>query len=148
MAFAINDAGYIGNVSENSFKEVLAQRFDLAVINSGRMFPPAADTGYYAGTVMCMYTSGANAGLFIPYDSSNSSATDGSQTPVGVLLRDSYVLANGYGTEVSVIVKGIVYSDLCIAFAAGVAATGMPAAVITALGGKKMIVHGQNEVSF
>lgn len=148
MAFAVNDAGFVGAVSDNQFKEVLAQRFDLAQINGGRIIPPAQDATYYAGTVLSQYTSGPNAGLWAVYDSANSSATDGSQLPAGILLRGSDVAASGYGSEVSIIVKGSVYSDLCVTYASGVAASGLPAAVITAMGGKKMLVHGQNEVIF
>ncbi len=95
-----------------------------------------------------MFTSGADAGLYTPYNTANSGASDGSQKPVGVLLRGADVLANGFGSEVSVIVKGTVYSDLCVFLTAGTPTAGMTDAIVTALGGKKMLVHGQNEVIF
>ena len=148
MDFLNRDAGYSGNVNQQSFKEVIAQRPDLCVKVGGRMIPPSAEKDFYAGTIMCQYTSGANAGLWVPFDTANSSATDGSQTPKGILYGGAHVDTLGNGSEIVVIIAGYVYSDLCVSYASGVAAAGMSDAVVTALGGKRLLVKGKKEVQF
>lgn len=148
MATAQVDAGYNGNVSRNNFKEVIAQRDDLVVIDGGRMVPPAQNTVYNAGQVMAQFTSGANAGLWAPYNSANSGASDGSQVPAGILYGGADVGANGDGSEIRVITKGIVFMDLCISLVAGTPTAGLTSAIQTAMGGKKKVVHGQNLYSF
>lgn len=148
MASAQVDAGYNGAVSENLFKEVIAQRDDLVVIDGGRMVPPSADTVYYAGQILAQFTSGVNSGLWAPYNSANSGASDGSEKPGGVLYAGADVKANGYGSEIRVITQGIVFMDLCIHLVAGTATSGMSPAIQTAMGGKKKVVHGQNLYAF
>ena len=148
MDFLNRDAGFTQYVNVQTFKEVIAQRPDLCVKEGGRMAPPATEQDFYAGVVMSQYASGPNAGLWIAYDSANASATDGSQTAKGILYGGAHVDTLGNGSEIVVILSGYVYSDLCITYASGVAAAGLPDAVVTALGGKRVLVHGQRVVQF
>jgi hypothetical protein len=136
MATANVDAGYKGVVSENVFKEVLAQRAELAVIDGGRMVPPANDTSYYAGQVVSQLATGANAGLWTEFDAS--------QKNHGVIYGGADIGADGSGSEIRVITKGLVYADLLVVN--GVA--GSTDAVVSALGGKLKLVHGQRVIDF
>lgn len=136
MATANVDAGYKGVVSENIFKEVLAQRADQAIIDGGRMVPPAQDKSYYAGQVVSQTATGANAGLWVEFDAA--------QKVHGVIYGGADIGADGSGSEVRVITKGLVYADLLVVNGAA----GATDAVVNALGGKLKLVHGQRVLSF
>lgn len=136
MATANVDAGFQGVVSENIFKEVIAQRDDLNVLDGGRMVPPSSDKSFYAGQVVSQLATGPNAGLWTEFDPA--------QKTHGVLYGGADVMANGNGSEIRVITKGFVYADLLVV--GGVA--GATDAVVNALGGKLKLVHGQRVLSF
>lgn len=144
MATSNVDASFTPVVSDNQFKEIIAQRDDLVQIVGGRMLPPSAETVYNAGQVLAQFTSGSNTGLWAPYDTANSGASDGSQTPAGVLYGGADVLADGTSSEIRVIVKGSVFRDLLIYNVSGVATSGLLAADQTKLGGKVYLIHGTN----
>jgi hypothetical protein len=136
MATANVDAGFRPLVSENVFKEILAQKPELAVIDGGRMVPPAQDTVYLAGQAVSQTATGANAGLWVEFDAS--------QKVHGVLYGGANPLANGFGTEVRVITQGLVFADLVVI--GGVA--GSTDAFVTAVGGSVKQVHGQKVLKF
>lgn len=50
-------------------------------------------TNLVQGTIMAKYTTGGNAGKWAPWLNANLGATDGSQTPAGILVSDTVLAA-------------------------------------------------------
>jgi hypothetical protein len=71
------------------------------------------DTYIPAGTVVGRATSGANAGLIVPF---TSGATDGSQFVVGILMNDIYVPAGATitGQQVYYVNEGDVFTNMLV----------------------------------
>lgn len=134
----VRDAMFIPSDYRANFKQIIAKRSDLAQFKAGRMKPAGAGltVTYIAGLVLGFATSGADAGLYKPYNSAN---TDGSQVAAGVLSEDVLTDEFGNGSEAAIIQGGTLYKDLLI---------GYDATAKTNLGAKEYVEHGSNLVSF
>jgi len=127
------DALFIASDYRANFKNVIAKRSDLAQFDGGRLDASQYGQTLQAGTVMGIITA---SGLYKPY---LSSASDGSQIPVGVLADYADPSAAGDGSEIVVIKSGILLKDLLV---------GYDANAKSVLGAKESVEHGVNLVRF
>lgn len=137
MSQELRDALFIPADQRSNFKNVIAKRSDLARFDAGRMKSAAAGTivTYEAGLVVGLAASGPDAGKLKPYD---DTATDGSQTAVGVLAERCVVDSAGNGSECVVLKAGVLFRDLLI---------GLDAGAIADLKGAASVEHGVNLLS-
>ena len=115
----LRDSLFIASDNRSNFKQVLAKRSDLVGIMGGgaRLAPSLNGTYQYAGLVLGLAATGADAGFLKAYNSAN---TDGSQKAVGVLAEDVCVDAQGNGSTVAVYNHtAYLFQDLLIGLDAG-----------------------------
>lgn len=137
METGLRDAQFIGSDSRSNFKNVLAKRSDLAKFAGGRIKKAASGlVTYEAGLVLGYASSGADAGRWKPYSALNS---DGSEVAKAILAESVTVDSLDNGTEISMLVGGIVYEDLLI---------GLDAGAKSSLGARSYVEHGANLLDF
>lgn len=124
------DALFIPSDSRSNFKDVIAKRSDLVQFDGGRMKATGSPVTFYAGQVLGLAVTGADAGLWKAYPNAN---TDGSQVAAGVLARDMYMDASGVGSKIDIIKEGVLFQSLLI---------GLDAGAITALNGQQTTEDG------
>lgn len=136
----LRDALFIPTDNRENFKQIIAKRSDLVRYNGGRLAPSMVPGYYNAGLVLGYATSGADAGFWKAYASTNS---DGSQVAKGVLSEDANVTTPlsgtiGDGSEIAIIIGGAdLFQDLLI---------GLDAGAIINLGAKALVEHGVNHL--
>ena len=139
MSQELRDALFIPQDHRTNFKNIVAKRSDLLKFGRGRIKYAGAGltVNYEAGTVLGYATTGADAGFWKPYLSSN---TDGSQVAAAILAESAYdVDQYGNGSEIVFLIGGEVFQSLLI---------GLDSGAISNLGAKSYVEGGAQILSF
>ena len=101
---------YQASVTNTNFPLILSGE-GLVKENETLLTIGGRSTNMVTGTLMAKYTTGANAGKWAPWLNANLGATDGTQTPAGILVADTLLaatIAAGDVTNLAILVGGSV----------------------------------------